>query len=121
MNPTLTGTVTSGAGHSATWIPHQDWSALGYTPWPGTLNVALPEPVTLTGVTITEHKPHWRTGQPRVLRACYAPYELGGLPVHVRAYPDSRVEVVAGCNLRAALDLHDGDQITLTPAAHPNG
>lgn len=105
------GTVEQGSGKAAPLMEEEDFSALGYEPYPGTLNVRVGQRVrdwlqNLPGVE-----------GPGLKRSThYVPVQVEGQRCHVH-FSRSRatVELVAPVNLREALNVTDDDTITLRP------
>lgn len=121
----LTGTVISGLGEGRYYmsIPHykeQFGGRLGFEPFPGTLNIKL-DPASIQVRKQLEHI-GWidvpgftadeRTfGGARVL-PCRIRGEECAIVVPSRThYPEDIIEVIAGCELRKALNLNDNDMI----------
>ena len=112
---TISGVVSTGKGMSTRHMKRRDYSALGYEPVPGTLNVTTGKAGAQKvrrlpgGVEVTEDD---NVG-------IFHPMSLDGIKVHVRAYRRG-VEVVAPIRLREALKLQDGDPVTLRWRAKAN-
>ena len=122
---TLAGTVISGLGEGRYYmsIPHykeQFGASLGFEPFPGTLNIRL----DATSIQIRKQLDHagWidipgftadeRTfGGARVLPCRIRGYRCGIVVPSRTHYPEDIVEVIAGCELRKALNLNDNDKI----------
>lgn len=121
----LTGTVISGLGEGRYYmsIPHykeQFGKHLGFEPFPGTLNIRL-DPASIQVRKQLEH-----IGWIEVPGFTADERTFGGvrtLPCRIRGefcaivepsrthYPEDIIEVIAGCELRKALDLNDNDMI----------
>jgi len=124
----LTGRVTTGRAEGASFTS-LDWvrallvEELGIDPFPGTLNLSLPEAAL----------PAWRAwrSEPGILirppdagfcdgRA--HPVRIGGrvpgaiVVPEVPGYPDRQLELIAAVPLRKLLGLADGDSVSVTPA-----
>lgn len=109
------GTVETGSGKAGPAMRQTDpeeWSALGYVPYPGTLNVAVPVNArtwleSLPGVSAPSlgRSPH------------YVPVTVNGISGHVhfsRSRPGRRlrtIEIAAAVCLRETLGLSDGDTV----------
>jgi len=128
----LAGTVTSGMGEGRHYISLDGYMAqfrerLGYEPFPGTLNVDLADPArrersameAFDAVPIDGWEDDDRTYGPA---ACYpATVEAGDdtseeahVIVPVRTHHDEdQLEVIAPVKLRDALELDDGDEVTV--------
>lgn len=128
----LTGTIESGMGEGEYYISldgyqRQFQAKLGYSPFPGTLNLALDEESTRArsalkrpdGILIEEWENEERTFG---AVTCY-PATIGGIEGHViephrTHYPDEMLEVIAPVKLVDELDLGDGDALTVE-VTHP--
>jgi hypothetical protein len=109
------GRVEDGTGKAAAAMAKTtpaDWEELGYEPYPGTLNIAVPT-----------HAREWLEGLPGVKAPGlgrsrhYVPVTVNGLPAHVhfaRSRPGRAVrtvELVAPVCLRETLGVDNGDQV----------
>jgi riboflavin kinase len=123
----LTGTIESGMGEGEYYIAldgyqRQFQDKLGYSPFPGTLNLALDEESTRArsaldrpdGILIEE----WENDE-RTFGAvtCY-PATIGGVDGHViephrSHYPDDMLELIAPVKLVDELGVGDGDELTV--------
>jgi riboflavin kinase len=121
----LTGTVISGLGEGRYYmsIPHyreQFGKYLGFEPFPGTLNIRL-DP---TSIQVREEieRIEWFeipgfTADERTFGGVRAlPCRIRGVECAIvepsrTHYPTDIIEVIAGCELRKALDLKDNDMI----------
>ncbi len=122
---TLAGTVISGLGEGRYYmsIPHykeQFGGCLGFEPFPGTLNIRLDAAsievrkqldhagwIDIPGFTADE-----RTfGGARVLPCRIRGHKCAIVVPSRTHYPEDIVEVIAGCELRKALNLNDNDTI----------
>jgi riboflavin kinase, archaea type len=121
----LTGVVTSGLGQGAhfmslAWVQDGVRGLVGFTPYPGTLNIRLD----------TDMIDAWRRirdGGARVLvppapetcgaRLCplvVAPdVEAAVIVPDVTRYDEGLLELIAAVSLRSRLGLRDGDRVTL--------
>ncbi|KDE56015.1 DUF120 domain-containing protein [Methanoculleus sp. MH98A] len=122
---TLTGTVISGLGEGRYYmsIPHykeQFGGCLGFEPFPGTLNIRL----DAASIEVRKQLEHacWidipgftaddRTfGGARVLPCLIRGYRCAIVVPSRTHYPEDTIEVIAGCELRKALNLNDNDMI----------
>ncbi|MDN7013235.1 DUF120 domain-containing protein [Methanoculleus sp. FWC-SCC3] len=122
---TLTGTVISGLGEGRYYmsIPHykeQFGGCLGFEPFPGTLNIRLDAPsievrkqidhvgwIDIPGFTADD-----RTfGAARVIPCRIRGHRCAIVVPSRTHYPEDTIEVIAGCELRKALNLNDNDTI----------
>lgn len=117
--------VCSGAGEAAgfvgiDWVRHGMQQALGFDPWPGTLNLRLHQ----------ADWPRWRAAlaqragirlapAPGFCAASCFPVRLNGcvdaaavFPA-VDGYPEDKLELVAAQHLRSLLGLRDGDRVRI--------
>jgi hypothetical protein len=116
----IAGVVEAGSGKASTFmrlsdIPQGHWDELGYIPFPGTLNLNVGEegrgwvtklPGGVGKSTDNLPGPYW----PICLRAGKKVYNNA----HVRvSRSKTTVEVVAPVNLRQALGVYNGDEVTL--------
>jgi len=127
----LTGTITSGMGEGRHYITlpgymEQFVDKLGYEPFAGTLNIDLTEKSVRTRarlgaidpITIEGWEDEERTYGPAY---CYPATLAAGEsyePAHVITperthHGDDHLEVIAPDRLRDALDLDDGDEVTV--------
>lgn len=124
----MTGRVTTGRGHGASftslgWVRAQLREELGIDPFPGTLNLSLPDDALAAwralkskpGVLIRPPDASFCDGRAH-------PVRIGGrLPgaivvPEVPGYPGSQLELVAAVPLRELLGLADGDSVSVAPA-----
>ncbi|MDN7025917.1 DUF120 domain-containing protein [Methanoculleus sp. FWC-SCC1] len=126
----LTGTVISGLGEGRYYmsIPHyrdQFAGSLGFTPYPGTLNIKLNPLSIQIRKELDTHD--WIdiegfTADNRTFGAARAiPCRIGGHPCAIVVptrthYPEDIIEVIAGCELRKALNLTDNDTVEVEVA-----
>lgn len=121
----LEGEVASGLGEGARFTS-LDWAQaeferkLGYLPYPGTFNVRLNDAGwrqlrsllgPTEGIAITPPEGFCAA-------VCY-PVWIRGVPgavilPDVADYPEDKIEILAPVELRSALNVSDGDRITLT-------
>lgn len=104
----LHGVVTSGKGRSTRHMRRRDYTPLGYQPVPGTLNVRTGEKAARKVRRLPGGVPIQQGDE----IGLFHPMTLAGIDVHVCAFRRG-VEVVAPVRLRDALDLTDGDAVTL--------
>lgn len=103
------GTVEDGSGRAAPLISEGDFTALGYQPYPGTLNVRV-------GVEAR----HWLASQPHQVIPSgrsddrYVPVTVRGVDCHA-SFQRARavVELLAPFNLRKQLGLVNGDTVEI--------
>lgn len=118
----VVGRVTGGLGEGRfftglDWVRRQVEEKLGFTPYPGTLNLVVPA-----------EEARWLAERARVVleppdaswcRGYCLPVRVGGhLPgalvfAEASAHPPERLEVMAAVHLRRTLGLADGDAVEL--------
>ena len=120
----LSGTVFSGGGEGKKflelpWAKRQIEEKLGFAPYPGTLNVKLTE---------ESMKRRKLLGKAHSIKVCPAEGYCNGLLIkafigtlecavvvpEVEGYPKDVLEIIAAVNLREALQLKDGTEVTVT-------
>ena len=127
----LLGTIITGLGEGKYYIAKDGYVSqfqdkLGFTPFPGTLNIrlddmsaeirektALIQPFTINGFNDGERT--YGGGK------CY-PVEIGGIKAAViipdrSHYPEDLLEIIAPVKLREKLGLKDGDDVKITVIA----
>lgn len=126
----LIGRLASGEGVARhytreAWARSAFMAAVGIDPFPGTLNVLIPDgphrqrwlAARMTeGILLPAPNPEFCDG--RLFRATVtsvsAHFMTGAVVVPmVQAYPDDRVELIAEVGLREALGIVDGDVLTV--------
>ena len=122
----LAGKIVSGAGEGAyftqiDWVSRQCSEKLGFIPYPGTLNLDIAEEFLVTveslekekGIELISPDPKFCNGKafPALLgetrAAIIMPEEK------VRVHPKNIIEIIAPLNLKAALNLKDGDSVSV--------
>jgi riboflavin kinase len=120
----LTGAVFSGTGEGKKyvklpWVQRQVKEKLGFSPYPGTLNVLLFEESakrrklleTADAVRICPAEGYCNG---ILHKAHIAEVECAVVIPEVAGYPCNYLEVIAADYLRAKLQLKDGDTVTVT-------
>src|SRR3990172_1911897 len=123
---TIRGIVVSGMGKGRLilqfdWVRDQIISKVGFTPFPGTLNLKLSDSKSLARFTeakswpaIIIDPPDEEHCQGKVFRALIGDRIEGAVVLPcVPSYPSDVAEVIAPVNLREALRLTDGDSVSL--------
>jgi len=120
------GVLVSGLGEGAYYVQLQGYSEqfaqkLGFTPYPGTLNLRLSsdhfwvkkELETLPAIIITSFQTQRRTfGQVKCFRATINDTAEGAIILINRTHHDDRIiEVIAPKNLRKTLELTEGSRV----------
>lgn len=120
----LSGTVFSSRGEGKKflelpWVKQQIKQKLGFTPYPGTLNVMLSEESVKRKKLL--EKAHSIQVWPAdgycngtLIKALIGTLECAIVVPEVPAYPKDILEVVAPVNLREQLQLEDGGEVTVT-------
>jgi CTP-dependent riboflavin kinase len=125
----LTGKVVSGARRAAfftqlDWVQKQCAAKLGFSPYPGTLNIELsPESVIKLRVLEKKAKTEFVPPDPKSCVAKLLPVSLSSIagavifPAEdVRIHGKRIVEMIAPVRLKEVLSIEDGDLVTLTVA-----
>ncbi|HSH70054.1 MAG TPA: DUF120 domain-containing protein, partial [Deferrisomatales bacterium] len=120
----LEGTIRSGAGKGAYfmqlgWVVRQCESKLGFTPFPGTLNVNIRDEDLPQLAPFLETAPvSLVPDDPGFCAARVQPVTVQGIPAgvvlpsdDVRIHEHRVLEIIAPCNLKEALTVADGDSI----------
>jgi CTP-dependent riboflavin kinase len=121
----ITGKIISGAGEGAyftqiDWVQQQCEAKLGFKPYPGTLNLEISEEYLSivksldqkkTGIELISPDPNFCNA--RVFAVSLG--EISGaiiLPEEkVRVHPKNIIEIIAPLNIKASLNVKDGDFI----------
>ncbi len=126
---TITGKVFTGLREGAYYVSLPGYArpfkeSLGFVPFPGTLNLRLAPPQAeqrtklklLKGVTVSGFEDRRRTyGPVKCFRAKVRGRLQGAvLAIERTHYDDSVLEVISPLNLRKALKLSDGDELSVT-------
>jgi HAD superfamily hydrolase (TIGR01509 family) len=123
----ITGRIESGAGKGAfftglDWVIEQFEAAMGFKPYPGTLNVRVSGdgPDDLEAF-FSEKDFEIRPENPDFCAAGFKRVWIDGIPAaavfpseDVRIHGKDVVEIMAGGHVKSALGLSDGDEITIT-------
>ena len=120
----LSGTVFSGGREgkkflALPWVMRQIKEKLGFAPYPGTLNVKL------SAENVKHRKLLEKTRSIKVcpaegyckgllIKAFIAALECAIVVPEVAVYPKDVLEIIAAVNLREALQLEDGSEVTVT-------
>lgn len=126
MEIKLQGTVSSGFGEGKyftqlDWVVEQFLNKLGFVPYPGTLNVDIPEndwdslvSFGQTGGVFIE--PRNKTFCSAICYEALINDQLIGavvMPGETK-HPTGRIEIVAPVSIKDTLSIVDGDEVTLT-------
>jgi riboflavin kinase len=120
----FSGTVLSGRGDGKKylelpWVKRQITEKLGFTPYPGTLNVKLSEE-SAKHRKLLEKAPATKVCLAEgycdglLFKAFISILQCAIVVPQVAGYPNDLLEVVASVNLREALQLEDGCEVTVT-------
>ncbi len=122
----LTGTVASGRGEGKEfldldWVRHQIREKLGFDAYRGTLNVQLNAEASQALHTFTTHRQGTSITPIDTTFASGKAFRVqlngrveGALVIPlVPHYPPNQLEIIAPINLRDALALKDGDEVTV--------
>jgi riboflavin kinase len=120
----LTGTVFSGGGEGKKflelpWVKQQIKQKLGFTPYPGTLNMLLSEE-SAKRKELFEKTPSIKicpangycTGA--LFKAFIGTMQCAIIVPGVADYPKALLEIIAPLNLRETLQLEDGGEVAVT-------
>jgi riboflavin kinase len=123
-NVKFTGIVFSGNGEGKKflelpWVKQQIEQKLGFTPYPGTLNVTLSEESAklkklLEKAPSTKICPADGYCSGLLFKAFIGTMECTIVVPEVAGYPKELLELIAPVNLREALRLEDGDEVMVT-------
>jgi riboflavin kinase len=122
----ITGKIVSGAGEGAyftqiDWVQQQCNEKLGFKPCPGTLNLELSKgnlPIIESldkekGIELISPNPKFCNAKAFAVSLG----EISGAIImpeeKVRVHPQNIIEIIAPLNIKAALDVKDGDNVTL--------
>jgi riboflavin kinase len=121
---TLTGAVFSGCGEGKKflelpWVKQQIKQKLGFTPYPGTLNVMLSEESTqhrefLEKAHSTKICPADGFCTGALFKALIGTSQCAIIVPNAPSYQKALLEVIAPHNLREELQLEDGSEIAVT-------
>jgi riboflavin kinase len=120
----LTGTVFTGTGEgkkylTLPWVKHQLQTQLGYTPYPGTLNLQLSKESAahrklLETPDATRIRPAKGYSTGILHKAHIGKRECAIIIPENPTYPQDYLEIIAADYLREKLKLKDGDPVTVT-------
>lgn len=120
----LSGTVFSGGGKGKKflelpWVKRQIEEKLGFTPYPGTLNVKLSEEnVKHKKLLEKAHSikvcPAEGYCSGMLIKASIGTLECAIVVPEVAGYPKDLLEIIAAVNLRETLQLEDCYEVTVT-------
>ena len=119
----LIGNVFSGQGEGKNflelpWVKQQIQEKLGFTPYPGTLNLMLSEK-SMTRIKLFENAPSIKLCSAKgycngkLIKASIAKIECAIVIPEVAGYPKNALEIIAPVNLKEALKLEDGSEVTV--------
>jgi CTP-dependent riboflavin kinase len=122
----ITGKIVSGAGEGAYftqlgWVQQQCDEKLGFKPYPGTLNLEIPEEFLpaielldqKTGIELISPDPQFcnamvfQVSLQDIIGAMILPEEK------VRVHPKNIIEIIAPLNIKASLNVKDGDSLNV--------
>jgi CTP-dependent riboflavin kinase len=125
-NLVITGKIVSGAGQGAfftqiDWVQQQCDEKLGLKPYPGTLNLEIPaRDLPIIESLDREKGIELISPDPKFCNAKAFAVSLGEIngaiimpEEKVRVHPQNIIEIIAPLNIKAALDVRDGDLVTL--------
>jgi HAD superfamily hydrolase (TIGR01509 family) len=123
----ITGQIESGAGKGAfftslDWVVEQFDQAMGFKPFPGTLNVRVSsEGIDDLEALFSEKDFEIHPDNPEFCAAGFKRVWVEGIPAaavfpseDVRIHGKDVIEIIAGRHIKSALSLADGDEVTIT-------
>ncbi len=123
----MKGIVETGAGQGAfftslDWVREQFQRAMGFAPYPGTLNVRIcSEDLGRLEAFISEKDFELVPADPQFCSGSVKKIRIEGIPAaavfpgeEVRVHPREVIEIVSDRHLKQSLHLKDGDQVTIT-------
>ncbi len=123
----LTCVIEKGTGKGAfftslDWVVEQFQSKLGFRPFPGTLNVrVLEEDLPKLGMFTAEKDLELIPSDPDFCAAGLKRVRINGVPAvavfpseDVRVHGKEIIEIISEFNLKASLNLVNGDQVSIT-------
>ncbi len=123
----ITGKIVSGIKQGAyftqlAWVQEQCLMKLGFNPFPGTLNLEIPEEsVTTIDYLTSQHGIELVPPDPNFCSGYVLPVAVGGVsgasvaPAdEVRVHRKNIMEIISQVRLKDALEVDDGDRVTLT-------
>ena len=129
----IAGQIIVGAGQGAfftqlEWVKDQCQQKLGFSPWPGTLNLEISmdradlieELREKGGIELISPDPNYCSGH--VLPVSIEGHQAAIIiPAEdVRVHAKNIVEIIAPERLKDALGVKDGDQVTIAIIHHPD-
>jgi riboflavin kinase len=125
----ISGVIQDGVGKGA-WFTQLDWvvsqcqTLLGFSPFPGTLNVLVNREDAAKLVQLKQQGDgELIPDDPAFCSARVAKVTIGGLPAaivfpaeDVRVHGDDLIEIIAGSGLKKELGLADGDAVEIETA-----
>ena len=120
----LVGTVFSGSGNGKKfvclpWVKRQIEKNLGFSPYPGTLNLHLnkentKKKILLENANGTIIEPQIGCCPGALFKACLGSLECAIVAPKVPNYPSDVIEIISSVYLREHLNLSDGNLVTVS-------
>lgn len=123
----ISGVIQTGVGKGTfftqlDWVVDQFEKAMGFKPFPGTLNVCIFKgDVSKLGSFFSEKDGELVPDNPEFCSAWLKKVWVNGIPGaavfpsdDVRVHEKAIIEIMAGCHLKETLGLADGDQVRIT-------
>ena len=123
----ITGVIQKGAGKAVLftqldWVVEQFEKALGFKPFPGTLNVRVCKgDFTKLEAFFLKKDGQLVPDNPEFCSAWLKKVWVNGIPgaavfpsENVRIHEKAVIEIMLGCHLKETFHLTDGDQVTIT-------
>ena len=123
----ITGNIISGAGEGAyftqiEWVQQQCNEKLGFKPYPGTLNLEIPGEF-IPVIELLDQKKGIELISPdsNFCNAMVFPVAIGNIhgaiimpDEEVRVHPKNIIEIIAPLNLKASLEVKDGESLKIS-------
>ena len=129
----LKGIIQKGAGQGAfftslDWVKEQFQKAMGFAPYPGTLNVRIAEEdLPQMAPFFSEKDFEIVPTDPRFCAGSFKKVKINGIPgaavfpsEDVRIHGKEILEIICGCHLKDTLGLKDGDPVLITDFHDPS-
>ena len=123
----ITGNIVSGIKQGAyftqlAWVQEQCLTKLGFSPFPGTLNLEIPEErVTIIEYLTSQQGIELVSPESNFCSGYALPVDILGISgaivapaEEVRVHRKNVIEIISQVKLKDALDANDGDRVTLT-------
>jgi riboflavin kinase, archaea type len=129
----LTGVIKKGVGQgsyftSLDWVKEQFQKAMGFAPYPGTVNVRIDEgDLSKIGDFFARKDFEIVPTDPKFCAGLFKKVRINGIPgaavfpsEDVRVHGKEIIEIICGCHLKDTLHLKDGDSVVVTDLQDPS-